>query len=256
MQKALRVMRVLLAAMTVCVCLILCWQAIDIYRVGNLPENFSSPGVRIHPVYSLPIVRERLTAVAPALLVYLTAVVVGLILQAVASEKPRPSVYREPEVTLRRLRQRVTAVPAAAMNEQSGRFRLWACAVAVAAVSAALALGYLLDGAHFTDWDLEKVVGGMMLHVAPWVALAFGALCAASHQAAKSVRREIDLLKAAPQQKPVSSADEAVKPVSPYLRAALYVAAVVLIVLGVMNGGLRDVLVKAINICTECIGLG
>ena len=32
--------------------------------------------------------------------------------------------------------------------------------------------------------------------------------------------------------------------------------AILFIVLGVMNGGLRDVLVKAINICTECIGLG
>ena len=32
--------------------------------------------------------------------------------------------------------------------------------------------------------------------------------------------------------------------------------AVALIVLGVMNGGMFDVLVKAINICTECIGLG
>ena len=31
---------------------------------------------------------------------------------------------------------------------------------------------------------------------------------------------------------------------------------IVFIVLGVMNGGLRDVLVKAVNICTECIGLG
>jgi len=40
------------------------------------------------------------------------------------------------------------------------------------------------------------------------------------------------------------------------IRAMLYVLAIVFIVLGVMNGGLRDVLVKAINICTECIGLG
>lgn len=31
---------------------------------------------------------------------------------------------------------------------------------------------------------------------------------------------------------------------------------VLFIILGVMNGGARDVLVKAINICTECIGLG
>ena len=40
------------------------------------------------------------------------------------------------------------------------------------------------------------------------------------------------------------------------LRICLYLAAIVFIVLGVMNGGLYDVLVKAINICTECIGLG
>ncbi len=40
------------------------------------------------------------------------------------------------------------------------------------------------------------------------------------------------------------------------LRTAILVIAIIFIVLGVMNGGLRDVLVKAINICTECIGLG
>ena len=36
----------------------------------------------------------------------------------------------------------------------------------------------------------------------------------------------------------------------------LVILVVALIVLGVMNGGMFDVLVKAINICTECIGLG
>lgn len=41
-----------------------------------------------------------------------------------------------------------------------------------------------------------------------------------------------------------------------FSRYALMLLAVILIVLGVMNGGLRDVFVKAINICTECIGLG
>jgi len=33
-------------------------------------------------------------------------------------------------------------------------------------------------------------------------------------------------------------------------------AAIVFILLGVMNGGAKDVLIKAVNICTECIGLG
>ena len=33
-------------------------------------------------------------------------------------------------------------------------------------------------------------------------------------------------------------------------------AAAALITLGILNGGLRDVLIKAVGICTECIGLG
>ena len=40
------------------------------------------------------------------------------------------------------------------------------------------------------------------------------------------------------------------------LRGLLLVLALGLVILGVLNGGLRDVLVKAANICTECIGLG
>ena len=36
-------------------------------------------------------------------------------------------------------------------------------------------------------------------------------------------------------------------PVAPFL---------LMIILGVYNGSARDVLIKAINICTECIGLG
>ena len=42
----------------------------------------------------------------------------------------------------------------------------------------------------------------------------------------------------------------------PRVRLVLLIAAAGLIAAGVLNGGLRDVLIKAINICTECIGLG
>lgn len=40
------------------------------------------------------------------------------------------------------------------------------------------------------------------------------------------------------------------------LRILLCAAALLLIAAGILNGGMRDVLIKAINICTECIGLG
>ena len=41
-----------------------------------------------------------------------------------------------------------------------------------------------------------------------------------------------------------------------HLRAAMFVLIFIFILLGIFNGGMYDVLVKAINICTECIGLG
>lgn len=40
------------------------------------------------------------------------------------------------------------------------------------------------------------------------------------------------------------------------LWAALVLVSVLLVALGVLNGGARDVLAKAIKICSECIGLG
>ena len=40
------------------------------------------------------------------------------------------------------------------------------------------------------------------------------------------------------------------------LWAVLFTIAILLIVLGILNGGLLDVLAKAVRICSECIGLG
>ena len=40
------------------------------------------------------------------------------------------------------------------------------------------------------------------------------------------------------------------------VQIAAVVAAIALIILGVLNGSARDVLYKAIAICSECIGLG
>ncbi len=40
------------------------------------------------------------------------------------------------------------------------------------------------------------------------------------------------------------------------IRVAVLVVSVVFIIDGITNGGFSDVLIKAINICTECIGLG
>lgn len=41
-----------------------------------------------------------------------------------------------------------------------------------------------------------------------------------------------------------------------WIRTALLAAALGLILLGALNGGARELLAKAVRICSECIGLG
>ncbi len=41
-----------------------------------------------------------------------------------------------------------------------------------------------------------------------------------------------------------------------FIRGIILAISLLFILLGIFNGGADDVLIKAINICTECIGLG
>ena len=256
MARTLRVLRVILTAATAAVCLLLCWQAIDIYLTGNSPDNFSAPGVRINPVYTRELVGNRFAAIAPVLFAYLALVVAGLVLQAAAGEKNPARTAVPAEDRLRAMYRRVTEIPPEARTEQRRRRNAWLSAVAVILGCTVMGGSYLLNAGNFSSLDLELVVGSMVKHVAPWVALGLAAAAAASVLCGQSARRELEILKSAPQKKPEPAAPAAGKRALPALRIALYAAAVILIVLGVTNGGLWDVLVKAVNICTECIGLG
>lgn len=56
--------------------------------------------------------------------------------------------------------------------------------------------------------------------------------------------------------RPVKKRKPANKKAVAALRIAVAAAAVILIILGIAGGGLQDVLVKAVKICMECVGLG
>jgi len=254
MQKWVFGLRIATGLATLAVLALLCWQCIDIYVAGNRPENLDENGVHLTSVYTVDKVAQRLKPLTPVFAGYGLLVIAALAVQA-ASAPAASRMTLTPENRLRLVKARVAEMPQAALKEERSRRWLRLIAGAAVLVCAVCSLVYLLDGRNFTDWELEGVMGRMLLHVAPWVVMAFAVLIAASLACARSMEKELEALRDAPRCEKQAATEGRRLPVNG-LRVVLYAVAAVFIVLGVMNGGLYDVLVKAINICTECIGLG
>ena len=128
------------------------------------------------------------------------------------------------------------------VNKQ--RLRLWS-GRAVTLTTLLLAAG-LIAGEVFIymsgSYTREKAVKAIVA-VTPLFALWVAAIVWGKRVWPRASRRDIKVLRAE-------------HTAHGRLRVALYALALGLILAGVMNGGMRDVLIKAINICTECIGLG
>lgn len=253
MTKLLPWLRRATALATLVVAALLCWQCLDIYLTGNSPENLDENGVHLTQVYTAEDVGARLGSLAVPFAAYAALIVVTAVAGVrVPADKERPALT--PENRLRLMKKRVETLPAEAVQEEKLRRNTWIATTAVLVFCAVMALVYLLNGENFSSWNLESVMGSMLLHVAPWVVLGLVAVYAAFRACDRSMARECEALKG----QPTAAAKPAKGNAFPVeaLRMDLYAAAIVFIVLGVMNGGLYDVLVKAIMICTECIGLG
>ncbi len=116
----------------------------------------------------------------------------------------------------------------------------------------------------FTAFTIENLNGDVVNALAGILPLAVCAIAVHIPKAyliEKSCQRELEILKDSIKANgaPVSKRKEEAEGKVDYALVARYLivgAAVALIILGIFNGGMSDVLEKAIKICTECIGLG
>ena len=112
-----------------------------------------------------------------------------------------------------------------------------------------------LDMLYFHPEDINKSVATTFTSLAIYMIIPFGYAVFSAYRNEKSMRREIDILKqlpAAERTEPAAERDVWVV----ILRTLLLALGALLLIYGFVSGGTADVLTKAINICTECIGLG
>ena len=138
---------------------------------------------------------------------------------------------------------------------------------ALAGLSLLPALAWCSNADHFSIESLNRDVRAAALLLIPCAAVALGLCVAAVLLCEASVSRETALVKAAlatgkgvttPVKK--SKSDNRNFLSDPRIlwgvRGLIAAVGALFILLGIANGGMADVLGKAIRICTECIGLG
>lgn len=117
---------------------------------------------------------------------------------------------------------------------------------------------YFSDLAHFTVVSLNRdVTVSLAVVLIPGI-IGLGLCLLCSQLWSKSYLRELSVCKEAIKSGSVSTDGQKPRRGLPVgiLRVIISIVAIVFIVAGIFNGGASDVLLKAIAICTECIGLG
>ncbi len=125
------------------------------------------------------------------------------------------------------------------------------------AAGAVFFLSYGTNPAHFHKTDINTSMITAMYYLIPSMVIPFAFGVFSAYYGKKATLKEIELLKQAPAEAKtaVVKTDEP-QHTATWLRIGILAVAVFMICFGYLIGGATDVLTKAVNICTECIGLG
>ena len=182
-------------------------------------------------------------------------------------EKKRPKGEKQDTLILQRLHNKVDlrlcdeALRQQVLKQQLLRRIHKYITAGLLAVGSIIFLSYALNGQNFSDSAYNESVIRAMWVMLPCLAVPCGYSIFTVYFCKASIRKEIALMK---QTEPcgchppeeTAYAETTKENIVSALRIAAIAVAVVLVVMGLMNDGTRDVLAKAIKICTECVGLG
>ena len=126
----------------------------------------------------------------------------------------------------------------------------------ILAVCAIVFLSYGANPHNFHQTKINSSMIAAMYRFVPCFLVPYVYGIWAAYAARRSMEAEIDLLKTAPKESKVAAPVKAAGRKLVVLRNALLVIGIGILVFGYFTGGTADVLTKAVNICTECVGLG
>ena len=260
---------IVLSVLTVVIGALFIMQVLRIYYSG--PDK----------PYSYELVSKRLGEILVPVCIWLVAVVGGAVVWSVFPAEEKLTAAVDDKATLEKLKKRLPdcgeeyAVERNALREKARNRKFARCLCAgLCVLSAIVCAIYLFDFSNFPVEDngskvTEEVVK-MVGAVLPWIVACFIFCIAATVYEGKTIKAETAIVKTLIAEN--AKKGVIVKPTKEQkqekvgffqskkfllgVRIALLCCGVAFIIVGIFNGGMKDVFAKAIKICTECIGLG
>lgn len=224
-------------------------------------------------IYTREIVGERLQKLAIPFIILVAAIAIGSVFPSFGG-KVKPTS----EDIVNKLKSRI---PTGGEGEEFdsarqkyektslARFFVWLAALAVTLASAIAILCYLCDGRNFSGENISAEMLRLVGFVMPCSAAALIALIIAAVVNGVVAKRQLDAVRKLIKHGNGECAGATDPAVAAFIKSVwnsnitlwavrgfILAIAVAFIIAGVCNGGAHDVLVKAVNICQECIGLG
>lgn len=256
---------IIFSVFTVVVGALFIWQALSLY-FAPVPPDFQGT---YHP-FTRELVEKALSKIDLFFWLWIALIIVGFVLWEVfpVKQKTRKNC---PDLQYARVLKKFPSGSPEGMEGDYARvrqtqkviFALKVAAWALFGIAAIYGIVYLCIPENFPKVDKTGEVIEMAKHVFPCIFAGLIMVCGAAIYEKYAVKKVLPLTQkiargAKPENKksfaPLSFLQN--KWVILGVRIFLGALAVALIIWGALNGNARAVFIKAINICTECIGLG
>lgn len=261
-QKTIRIIYdVFFTVATIVTGFLLILQTLDIYLTGIQPDHSGD-------IFTREIVNEKLSQIALPLILWIALAIVSFGVEILTAPKRSRVTLSKTYIVYSMKNKIADVLDSGAIDDYNQVKRLQNIVDRIKIVCALISLAtivlgiiYLSTPTNFTTNPTADMLNLVKL-VFPFVFLSLILWIVALYVEENISKKQLEFVKK------LTKSQKAVKKQNTIerffdnnlvifaLRTALFVVATVFIIIGVINGGMYDVFVKAVNICTECIGLG
>lgn len=218
--------------------------------------------------FTREICKEYLLQILPVIIIWIIVIIAGFI-NSYIKQHPNKNIAKITNITKLNNLEQICPIfdgelkeEYSLLNKESKKRRIALYVnIVISILCSIMGLCYLLNVKHFkSDGNLTEQAVQMFIHLIPWAIITFISMIGYTLYEEYSAKKSIEIIKIIIKNKGKKNNDlkydKRKNLIIKIARLSITVIAIAFIIHGFYNGGADDVLQKAINICTECIGLG